>query len=352
MTGAEDAAPADGVTQGDAVRESDAAPPPADDRPSGVLELIETYLLDEPVTYTRDQVAAEAGVPLSVAMELWRLSGFPHAEDDEVAFTRADVTALTLAHDLMRLGVLSADRQAALVRTWGRSFARLAEWQTSLLTDVVLERADTADGDMTQLAGQVLPRVEALQTYIWRRHLASAAARLLTVGTSGHVSVPMAVGFCDIVGYTARSKRLSETDLVDWIEGFEDAMTELVGDAHGRVIKSLGDAVLWVCDTAAAAVSVALTAVGRGEAEDDAFPRVRAGVAYGDVVLRLGDVFGATVNIASRLTSLARPGTVLVDEGVVGVLDDPAVEVRKLRRVSVKGYSRLQPYAVRPAGTA
>jgi len=314
---------------------------------AGVLELIEAFLLDEPPVYTREQVAAEAGVPLADAMQLWRLSGFPHAEEDEVAFTKADVSALRLAHDLMELGVLSGDRQAALVRTWGRSFARLAEWQTSLLTDVALERGGDPEEGVIHLAGEVLPRVEALQSYIWRRHLVSAAARLLTVGASGHVAVPMAVGFCDIVGYTARSKRLDEAELVDWIEGFEDAMTELVADARGRVIKSLGDAVLWVCDTPEEAVEVALTAVARGEADDDGFPQVRAGVAYGDVVLRLGDVFGATVNVASRLTSIARPGTVLVDEGAAASLDGAGVDLRKLRRVSVKGYSRLQPYAVR-----
>lgn len=332
----------------DAPAPDEAASAPATAELAGVLDLIEAYLLDEAPTYTREQVAVEAGVPLAVAMQLWRLSGFPHAEEGEVAFTKADVTALRLTHDLMQLGVLSDDRQAALVRTWGRSFARLAEWQTSLLADVALERGGDAGEGLMELAGEVLPRVEALQTYIWRRHLVSAAARLLSVGATGNVVAPMGVGFCDIVGYTARSKELNEAELVDWIEGFEDAMTAMVADAGGRVIKSLGDAVLWVCDTAPAAAHVALAAVTRGEAEDDPFPQVRAGIAYGEVVLRLGDVFGPTVNIASRLTSLARPGTVLADEGVAAGLEESGLHLRKLRRVSVKGYSRLQPYVVRP----
>jgi len=322
---------------------------PEDGSPLGdVVGLVEAFLLGDAPSLTRDQVAEEAGVPLAMAMELWRLSGFPHAEEDEVAFTAADVEALRLTHDLMRLGVLSPDRQAALVRTWGRSFARLAEWQTSLLGDVALEHG--ADADILDLAGEVLPRVEALQSYIWRRHLVSAAARVLPMLSTGQAEVPLAVGFVDIVGYTAHSRTIDEGELVDLVEGFEAEMAALVGDVpQGRVIKSLGDAVLYVCPSPLDAVTVALEAIAAGEEDELAFPRVRAGVAYGPVVPRLGDVFGPTVNLASRLTSVARPGTVVCDEGAAEALaEETAVQVRRLRRTSAKGYARLQPYVVRP----
>jgi adenylate cyclase len=351
--GADPAGPADPAVP------ADPAGPAASAEDLGeVLDLIEEFLLDGRPRLTREEVAAAAGVPLDVAMELWRLSGFPHAQAGEVAFTDADVTALRLTHELMELGVLSPDRQAALVRTWGRSFARLAEWQTSLLADVARERGDEGSDpgeDLVQLAGEVLPRVEALQSYIWRRHLGSAASRQLGMIGTGRTAVPLAVGFVDIVGYTSRSKELSESELVDWVERFEDGMSELIASVpDGRVIKSLGDAVLFVAPSVAAGVAVALGAVALGEAAESSFPRVRAGVAYGEVVLRLGDVFGPTVNIASRLTSIARPGTVLCDEGAADELrDEPDVHLRRLRRTSVKGYSRLQPYVVRPgSGTS
>lgn len=315
-----------------------------------VSHAVEAFLLGESPSLTRVQVAEAAGVPLQLATELWRLLGFPHAEDDEIAFTQGDVTSLMQARDLMRLGVLSSDRQAALVRTMGRSYSRLAEWQASLLADIALERGGEAAEDLLQLAGEVLPRVESLQTQIWRRHLASAAGRLLSSAGAATGSVPQAVAFVDIVGYTARSRRLTERELVDWIEDFEDAMTGLVVDVGGRVIKSLGDAVLYVCDTPLAAARVALAAVARGDDESDPFPRVRAGIAYGDVVLRLGDVFGPTVNIASRLTSVARPGSVVVDEGAGEALAaEESVELKRIRRVSVKGYSRLQAFRLRAA---
>lgn len=291
----------------------------------------EPLLLGGPPTLTRVEVAERAGVPLELAQELWRLLGFPNAADDDVAFTDADVDALRHARELMELGILGPDSQSALVRTWGRSFARLAEWQASLLADV-----DPSD----ETALEVLPRVESLQSYAWRRHLASASARVTATGPT----TVMAVGFVDIVGYTSRSKRLDERELVAWLERFESEATVLVVDHGGRIIKTIGDEVLFVADSAAAAAEVALLLTER----EEPFPEVRAGLAYGEVVSRLGDVFGATVNIASRLTGIARPGTVLADRGCHDALaGDAAYTFREMRRTPVKGYARLHPYALR-----
>ena len=121
--------------------------------------------------------------------------------------------------------------------------------------------------------------------------------------------------FVDIVGFTSRSKELTETELVQWIEYFEAECSGLVVDHGGRVIKNIGDEVLFVAEDVAGAADAALTMTARGSDADDDFPEVRAGLAYGEVVSRLGDVFGPTVNIASRLTSVARPGSVLIDRG-------------------------------------
>ena len=334
------------------------------------LERIEVYLLGEAPSLTRVQVAEAAAVPIVVAEELWRLLGFPHPDDDTVAFTPADVEALVMTKALMRLGVLSPDSQAALVRTWGRSFARLAEWETTLLAEVA-----TAGGDpetkLTELADEVLPRVEALQSYIWRRHLASAASRLLAVQSPGTASVRLAVGFVDIVGYTSQSRKLDEHELVEWLERFEGIATGIVVDHGGRIIKTIGDEVLFVADDPVTAAEIALLLTERGMDPDGAFPSVRAGVAYGEVVNRLGDVFGPVVNVASRLTSVARPDSVIVDQRMYEHLsgglsgdadsegdaeqdgderagdDSSSYRLRRMRRLSVKGYSRLQAWVLR-----
>jgi len=344
------------------------------------LDDIERYLLGARRTLTRAQVAEKAGVPLDLAEELWSQLGFPHAGDDDIAFTKKDVAALKMTAELATLGVLEADSQAALVRTWGRSYARLAEWQAELLAGLAMrdERPEKRIGELVEI---VTPRVEKLQNYVWRRHLASAAQRLLPVVESDEDGQRMAVAFTDIVGYTSRSKNLTEAELVDLVETFEDETTRTVTAIGGRVIKTIGDEVLYVADSPRALVEVALALTGRGEDDDDPFPRVRAGIAYGDVTTRLGDVFGGTVNIAARLTSHARPGAVLVDRGaydaltgkdqdadtapdgtpLAKILDRAAEEIadispysehedlrfRRLRRVSVKGYRHLEPWVVR-----
>ena len=115
---------------------------------------------------------------------------------------------------------------------------------------------------------------------------------------------------------------------------------------RGRVIKTIGDEVLFVADDPVDAARIAL---GLVEAEDEGFPEVRVGLAYGDVVSRLGDVFGPVVNIASRLTSLARPGRVLLDREMHEVLKPLTDEfrVRRARTATVRGYIRLDTWALK-----
>jgi adenylate cyclase len=356
--------------------------------PLGRIEEIERSLLGSKRAFTRTEVAEKAGVPIEVAEELWQQLGFPRTADDDVAFTREDLKALQRTNDLISLGILTPDSQAALVRTWGRSFARLAEWQVNLLAERAIEGEDPRER-LTELMEAVLPRVEKLQSYIWRRHLEGAAGRLLSQAAEDGLGTTstMAVGFVDIVGYTGQSKTLTDSELVHWVEYFENEMTRTVVDLGGRVIKTIGDEVLFAADDPVAAAEVTLIVTERGEDDDDEFPRVRGGVAYGDVVSRLGDVYGPTVNIAARLTSVARPGSVLVDRGAYEVLSGPIAEdsvdttelpsaeetqlskildraadelerispytqageyrFRRLPRKSVKGYSRLEPWLLR-----
>ena len=320
---------------------------------AGAAASIEAMLLGEEPTLTRVQVAEQAGVPLELAEALWRQLGFPHRGDDDVAFSQCDVDALRSADDLVRLGVLSEDSQAALVRTWGRSYARLAEWQTTLLAELAVS-SDDPEGRLAELATTVLPSVESLQSYVWRRHLASAASHLVRDAAAlDHGEAEMTVCFIDIVGYTAQSRRLGGSELVSWVEQFEQDTTTLVVDHGGQVIKTIGDEILFTVPAPAAAVEIALELTARGDDEDDSFPAVRVGIAHGPVVRRLGDVFGSTVNAASRLTSLARPGSVVVDQGVHAALqtvetDDSELRRRKLRRVSAKGFTHLDAWRVRP----
>jgi adenylate cyclase len=231
----------------------------------------------------------------------------------------------------------------------GRSFARLAEWEVTELTAATLE-SNAAPGadDLRELVGKLLPVVEDIQNYIWRRHIASAAGRsLLRVGDADQ-GEEMAVGFADIVGFTRRSRGMKTDELAHLVEVFESTAASIVTENAGRVIKTIGDEILFVADDPVAAGRIGLS-LAEAQQRDKDFPELRVGLAHGTVMRRLGDVFGPVVNIASRLTSVARPGRVLIDREMHAALRslEDEFRVRRGRTTTVRGYSRLDTWSLR-----
>ncbi len=312
--------------------------------PAILIEVAGSYLLGATPSLTRRQVAAEAGVELDTAITLWRSLGFPEVGDDQVVFTPADVEAIRIVKRLTELDILNADMLPTFVRALGSSFSRLADWQTRLL---ITSLSDSQDDLQLELLSEIVPMVEQVQGYIWRRHLASASSRILLQESTDSDSVPLAVGFVDIVGYTIQSRRLSTTDLGRMVESFERVTTELVVDHGGQVIKTIGDEVLYTVPDPVRAAELALALTDRCEL-DDAYPEVRVGSAYGTVLSRIGDVYGPVVNIAARLTSIVRPCRVLVDAELAKLLrDDERFRLKRAPRASVKGYEHLEPWALK-----
>ncbi|GDY76620.1 hypothetical protein SAV31267_061050 [Streptomyces avermitilis] len=117
----------------------------------------------------------------------------------------------------------------------------------------------------------------------------------------------LAVGFADLVGFTRLTRRMEEEELGELVEAFETTAADLVAAHGGRLIKTLGDEVLYAADDAGVAAEIALRLI-ETMANDETMPELRVGIAFGTVTTRMGDVFGTTVNLASRLTSIA-PGT-------------------------------------------
>jgi adenylate cyclase len=282
---------------------------------------------------------------------LWRALGFPDAADDDPAFTDADVEALEVLSTLIDSGFVGPESEASIARAMGQSLSRLADWQTDMLADALVRAGEqeghpaaTAD-DAVAAARALLPRLRQVQDYVWRRHLAANADRLLAAGGPGDRR-ELAVGFADLVGYTSRSRGMGGRELGKMIEDFESTAAEVIALHSGRVVKTVGDGVLFTAGTGVAAVEIGLELPEVWAADDR--PPLRTGAAYGPVLTRLGDVYSPVVNLASRLTSLARPGTLLVDRELAEQLDDlPGYKVRRLRRVSVRGYDHLQPFLVR-----
>ena len=314
------------------------------------MEDLERLLLGEAPSLTREEVDARSGVPASVSYDIWAAMGFAEVPYGEPAFTEADLRALRTAAALLELGVIDGDTLLVMARAMGQGMAKLAEAQLDVFRGMSASLTlDEAIEAMSSVADDVLPKLDELVLFVWRRQFAAAVQRSLATAREDGMPV-LAVGFLDLVDFTRSSRSWDAGQLERTLEQFERSTSLRVAAAGGRVVKTLGDGVLYTTDHPADAVAVALDTV-TAHGSDPALPSVRGGVACGPVLVRLGDVFGEPVNIASRLSEQARPGSVLVDRGVTAQLGD-AFEVRPLSRRSVRGYRSLAPYLVRRTGQA
>jgi adenylate cyclase len=310
---------------------------------------LEQALLGAPCTLTRDEVIAAAGVDEAEAEAIWAAMGFAQVPPDETAFTELDVDALRTAVGLRNSGVVDTDTLLVLARAMGQGLARLAEAQVGVFRGQAADMtADQAHAAAVEAAADVLPGLERLMVHVWRRQFAAATERsFATLFGGGHPE--LAVGFVDLVGFTQTSRESDAHDLAVLLERFERETSLRVTAYGGRVIKMLGDEVLFVTDEVTSAAEVALETVA-AHAADERLPEVRAGVALGPVLSRLGDVFGEPVNLASRLTAEARPGSVLVDRHAAAALaGDSSYSLVPLQHRSVRGYRALRPHVLRRA---
>ncbi|MEC3914752.1 adenylate/guanylate cyclase domain-containing protein [Nocardia sp. CDC160] len=303
--------------------------------------VVEGALLGGPRRYNRRQVAELSGVPVERAQRLWVALGFPAAaSDDEVGFTDADVVAVRTFTAMQAIAGADEQSQVTAARTLGRAMARLAEWQADLIT------RELGDGEVT---AQTIKVLGELQEYAWHRHLAAALGRS---HESGGATRQLLVGFADMVGYTRLSRHLDPDELTELLDTFESATTDAITAHGGWVIKNVGDEVMFAAENVrdgariALAMNAAVTAAAQRISE---MPQIRTGLAYGPVLTRFGDLYGTVVNVAARLTGVARPGTILLDDGAAAALgeDDAEFTLRHLRGVRVKGFSRLRSHVLR-----
>jgi adenylate cyclase len=336
-----------------------ATPPPAEGTPAGAAaRRIERTLLGGQRRYTRAQVSEATGVSRDRASRLWLAMGFAEVGDEDLVFTDGDIEALRTWDGLVTSGIIALDDEVPHARAMGQTLSRLAEWQTREITaraDRLAQAPGGAPGldgaqrgaSAADMAEALLPVVERLQAYVWRRHLAAAAGRILLASPGGPSAAAMVIGFADIVGYTSLARHCETAELAALLESFEESTSETVVSQHGRVVKTLGDEVLFVADTPRDAAEIAVRLTGPGRARG--LPALRVGMATGQVLSRFGDVYGPVVNLAARLTSLARPGTVLVDSELAAALRrNRDYELRARRPVAVRGYHHLRPWTLRP----
>ena len=312
---------------------------------------VEELLLGGPRRFTRGEVGEMTELSLEQSSRLWTALGFPSTPEDVPSFTDADLGALDLTRRLLDQDAFDEAEALAVARTLGQSVARLAEWQANLLLRTIAGTGSADDPQAVVEAVETLvPLLEQLQTYAWRRHLAVTAGRMmagLAHPDSGDEDT-MVVGFADVVGFTSLSREVDTGELRSLLERFESMSGDVVARHGGRIVKTLGDEVLFVCTEIGPALQIAQAL--QDEIPDEAGRlRLRVGLAYGEVLPRYGDVYGPVVNIASRLTSHALPGSILLDDELTDAVRAAGldVELKAVPPLAVRGYRHLKPHKLR-----
>jgi adenylate cyclase len=309
--------------------------------------------------YSLVDVARRAGTDIATMRALWRAIGFPDVPDDLVAFTDADVDAVRGFVERLAgpwLHEFNLDRALPQARVLSSALARVADAESDDLARLVSEahQAGISDEDLAQQLSVNFrfDDISRLIDHAHRLQLRAALWRKLVPGRSGDPgTVDVVVGFVDLVGYTTIAEDLDDQELGILVERFASIAHDTVVVAGGRIVKTIGDEVMFIADSPEAAADIALR-LSDASKRDALLPEARAGLATGTVLSREGDYFGPVVNLASRLTELAYPGTVLVSAEVAAAVEGvERFRLRRLARRRVRGIGRLDIYRLAAAPT-
>lgn len=277
------------------------------------------------------QAAVQAGVDLALFERIQRAMGLPRVEDpDAEVFLRADAEAAKFTRDFLDAGI-DPDELVQITRLLGDGLARAAEtMRSAALAAVIRPGATELDvakasealvGNIAPLLGPMIQEVLLLQL----RHAIETEAVNATERAEGQ-HLPGArlvtIGFADLVGFTRLGEAVPPEELEQLSQRLAD-MTREFALPPVRFVKTIGDEVMLVSPEPAALLETMLRLIEETE-DDDAFPRLRAGVATGMAVGRAGDWFGNPVNLAARMTGAARPGSVLVAESTRDTIGEDA----------------------------
>jgi adenylate cyclase len=283
---------------------------------------VERVLGGGPASHSAEEIAEKTGVEREFLDRLWRSLGMPLADPDQRVFTDADLEAAERVKSFMDLGI---EPQAILEigRVASRSMANLAEAINVAFRDTFARPDDDeqtlavryaeASRELTPLLGPMLEHILNVQ----QRSLIRQAAVDTGALAAGEVPGAEEMTFCfaDLVGFTSLGESVGADELGAVAERLEEMAVE-VAEPPVRLIKTIGDAVMLGSRDTDALLNAALRLVEAADAESESIPPLKAGVARGEAIGRAGDWYGHPVNLASRITGVARPGSVLAAEEV------------------------------------
>jgi adenylate cyclase len=272
------------------------------------------------VGMTLAEAAQRSGLPEEKLRRINRVAGFPDPGPDDRVFGEKFIgvaSGMTAAESLF-----GEEAVLQLLRVMGSALARISDALVSAFL-VNVEPAARGEDQVGMSvaranadAAALLPFVGETIDVFLRQHLIAARRTILgDIADAGYETQRMCVGFVDLVGSTALAHRLTTREFGAVLTEFENLAADTITAAGGRVIKLIGDEVLYTAGDERTACTIALDLTTRLAAHPRV-PRVRSGVAGGDVLLRDGDVFGPVVNLAARAVKLAGPAEVVVPPGV------------------------------------
>ena len=276
-------------------------------------------------TYSLRTAAEALGVELADVARAWVALGLTVADPDQIALSHADVDGLATWASLKAL--VGDERALSLLRVMGATLERLAEAISSVVRagTPAIQLTHTNDELATATAygaiAEFVPRTGAMLDAVLRHHLTSARTHFEGVLRDTSESVICGVGFADLSGFTALTQLLTPSELSELLLEFGGAVSDLVHADGGRVVKFIGDEVMWVTSTPELLAKVAVDLVEHPRAREAGL-KVRAGLGYGRVLAIGGDYFGNAVNLAARLVVAAAPGQILASSEVRDELPD------------------------------
>jgi adenylate cyclase len=305
-------------------------------------------LLLESGGLTIDDLARRAAVPVEDVIEAYRLVGIEMPDRDAPVFEEAELDFVGLLTEVV--DTFHDDATREILRAVSLSLASLSAAAVSAFVGTV-EVGLAYAGDpleqarVTRAAGEMGLDLAAGLKPLLRHHLRQGVQRQRrgTRASGDRLTIITAVGFVDLVGFTARTAELGTNELIDFIGSFRERTHELVGAGGGQVVKHIGDEIMFSCVDVAAACRIGLSLV---EAFDTDRSAPRGGIASGNVVARHGDLYGPVVNLASRLADTAVSGEVLAPSemcGDIGDVDAADLVFVSAGRRQLKGFEEPVP---------
>ncbi len=299
--------------------------------------------------YTPLQIAERSGVPIEELERQWRSIGVAVPGRDEVVLSAEDLDAADRIRGILDAG-LDSDQLAELSRTIAVAMSQFAAASRQVVGQTFVgdggNEREVSDR-VQEGAGGLIPTVGPTLDYVYRLHLREqlrhAAFDEVAEGTIGGAppdAGTLAICFADLVGFTKLGEQLPPEELGK-ITGRLEELARDVSHGPVRLVKLIGDAAMFASSDTDALLDSTHELVERmaeGD-EDEELPLIRAGLAYGPVFTRGGDYYGRAVNLASRITETARPGSVLVTAEIRDHADEGEFAFSRARRKHLKGIS-------------